>query len=411
MAQSAVETGKAFTPGKIGNLQLRNRIIRAGCFEGMCQEGSCSELLIEHHRAVARGGAAMTTVAYCSVAQEGRAYGHEMWMRNEVLPDLKRLTDAVHSEGAAVSIQLGHCGYFASEADTGYKPLGASRKFNLFRLSFPQVMTEHDINTVIEQFADAALIAKQAGFDAVELHSGHGYLLSQFLSPYTNKRNDLYGGSLENRLRFSATVIRRVREVLEPGYPILVKMNVTDGIKGGLEVEDAVEIARRFEAEGASALVPSCGFTSKTPLMMLRGNVPTMEMVAVQKDWIKKIGLLLFGSFMVQHYEYKDLFLMPEAKKILEAVKIPVILIGGICSVDNLETAMDAGFEFVEIGRAIIKDPDIVKKWQRDEATASDCDHCNRCIPEMDRGGVNCVCNIKGPLVITDKGVSADYRA
>jgi 2,4-dienoyl-CoA reductase-like NADH-dependent reductase (Old Yellow Enzyme family) len=411
MAQSTIETGKAFTPGKIGNLKLRNRIIRAGCFEGMCQEGSCSELLIEHHRAVARGGAAMTTVAYCSVAQEGRAYGHEMWIRDEILPDLKRLTDSVHSEGAAVSIQLGHCGYFASEADTGYKPLGASRKFNLFRLSFPQVMTEHDINAVIEQFADAALMAKQAGFDAVELHSGHGYLLSQFLSPYTNKRQDLYGGSLENRLRFPATVIRRVREVMEPGFPILVKMNVTDGIKGGLEIEDAVEIARRYEAEGASALVPSCGFTAKTPLMMLRGNVPTKEMVAVQKDWIKRIGLLLFGSFMVQHYEYKDLFLMPEAKKILEAVKIPVILIGGVCSIDDLNTAMNAGFEFVEIGRAIIKDPDIVNKWQRGEVTASDCDHCNRCIPEMDRGGVNCVCNIKGPLVNTGKGISGDYRA
>ena len=110
MAQAATDTRKAFTPGKLGNLRLRNRIIRAGCFEGMCQEGSCSDQLLEHHRAVARGGAAMTTVAYCSVAQEGRAYGHELWMREEILPDIKRLTDAVHSEGAAASIQLGHCG-------------------------------------------------------------------------------------------------------------------------------------------------------------------------------------------------------------------------------------------------------------------------------------------------------------
>jgi 2,4-dienoyl-CoA reductase-like NADH-dependent reductase (Old Yellow Enzyme family) len=411
MAQAATEIHKAFTPGKIGNLQLRNRIIRAGCFEGMCQEGSCSDSLIEHHRAVARGGAAMTTVAYCSVAQEGRAYGHEMWMREAVLPDLKRLTDAVHNEGAAVSVQLGHCGYFASEADTGYKPIGASRKFNLFRLSFPQVMTENDINAVTEQFAAAAIMAKEAGFDAVEIHSGHGYLLSQFLSPYTNKRNDLYGGPLENRLRFPATVIRRVREVVEPGYPVLVKMNLTDGIKGGLEIDEAVEIARRFEAEGASALVPSCGFTAKTPLMMLRGNVPTLDMVAVQKDWLKKIGLLLFGSFMVQHYKYEDLFLMQDALKILRAVKIPVVLIGGVCSVADLDTAMNAGFEFVEIGRAIIRDPDIVNKWQRGEMLASDCDHCNRCIPEMDRGGVKCVYGIKGPLITTGKGISAGYRA
>lgn len=406
-----IHKGKAFTPGKIGNLQLRNRIVRAGCFEGMCQQGSCSERLIEHHRAVARGGVAMTTVAYCSVAQEGRAYGHELWMREDILPDMKRLTDAVHQEGAAISIQLGHCGYFASEAETGYKPLGVSRKFNLFRLSFPRVMTVKEIYEVAGQFANAALMAKGAGFDAVEIHSGHGYLLSQFLSPYTNKRKDEFGGSLENRLRFPAMVINRVREAVGARYPILVKMNVTDGIKGGLEIEDAIAIARRFEAEGASALVPSCGFTSKTPLMMLRGNVPTMEMVAVQKSWIKKLGLLLFGRFMVQQYDYEDLFLMKDAVKILAVVKIPVVLIGGICSVDNLETAMQAGLEFVEVGRAIIKDPDIVNKWQSGEVAASDCDHCNRCIAEMDRGGVDCVCNTLGPLDWKRKGISTQYRA
>jgi 2,4-dienoyl-CoA reductase-like NADH-dependent reductase (Old Yellow Enzyme family) len=353
----------------------------------------------------------MTTVAYCSVAQEGRAYGHEMWMREEIVPDLKRLTDAVHREGAAASIQLGHCGYFASRADTGYQPYGASRRFNLFRLSFPQVMTVDDINSVIDSFADAVVMAQRAGFDAVEIHSGHGYLLSQFLSPYTNRRKDIYGGSAENRMRFPAEVIRRVREVAGPDFPVLVKMNSTDGIRGGLEIEDAVAIARRFEAEGASALVPSCGFTSKTPLMMLRGNVPTMEMVAVQKSWLKKTGLLLFGRFMVQHYVYKDLFLMQDALKIMKAVNIPVVLIGGICSVENLNTAIQAGFEFVEIGRAIIKDPDIVNKWQRGEVLDSDCDHCNRCIAEMDRGGVDCVCNTKGPLVTKNKGVNPQYRA
>jgi 2,4-dienoyl-CoA reductase-like NADH-dependent reductase (Old Yellow Enzyme family) len=411
MAKAAVETRKAFTPGKIGNLQLRNRIIRAGCFEGMCQEGCCSDRLIEHHTAVARGGAAMTTVAYCSVAQEGRAYGHEMWMREDLLPDLKRLTAAIHKEGAAVSIQLGHCGYFASKADTGYQPVGASRKFNLFRMSFPKVMTEEDINAVVQQFASSAAMAKQAGFDAIEVHSGHGYLLAQFLSPYTNKRRDRYGGTLENRMRFPAAVVKQVRQAVGPGFPVLVKMNLTDGIKGGLEVEDAIIIAKRFEAEGASALIPSCGFTSKTPLMMLRGNVPTMEMVAVQKGLSKKIGLLLFGRFMVQTYEYNDLFLMQDALKVLKAVKIPVVLIGGICSIDNLDTAMQAGFEFVQIGRAIIKDPQIVNKWQRGEVLVSDCDHCNRCIPEMDKGGVDCVCNTKGPLVTKKKGISAEYRA
>ncbi len=399
MAQAAVNTHKAFTPGKIGDLTLRNRIIRAGCFEGMCQEGSCSERLIEHHHAVAKGGAAMTTVAYCSVAQEGRAYGHEMWMRDEIMPDLKRLTDAVHQEGAAASVQLGHCGFFSSKSATGTQPIGPSRKFCMFRMSFCRAMTEDDIKRVTGQFPAAAVKAREAGFDAVEIHSGHGYLLSQFLSPWTNKRTDIYGGSLENRMRFPATVVRRVREAMGPGFPILVKMNLTDGIKGGLEVEEAVAVAKRFEAEGASALVPSCGFTAKNPLMMLRGNVPTMEMARNRTNILERVGLILFGRFMVPENDFGELFLLQDALKVRKAVKIPVVLVGGVCSLENLDTAMDAGFDFVEIGRAIIKDPEIVHKWQRGEILASDCDHCNRCVPEMDAGGVSCVSNTKGPLI------------
>jgi 2,4-dienoyl-CoA reductase-like NADH-dependent reductase (Old Yellow Enzyme family) len=199
-------------------------------------------------------------------------------------------------------------------------------------------------------------------------------------------------------MRFPASIVRAVREAMGPAFPVMVKMNMTDGIKGGLEIEDAVAIAKRFEAEGASALVPSCGFTSKTPFMMLRGNVPTLEFVANDKSFTRKFGLLLFGRFMVQEYEYNGLFLMQDALKIAKAVKIPVVLVGGVCSVNDLETAMNAGFEFVEIGRAIIKDPDIVNKWQKGQAMASDCDHCNRCVAEMNGGPVECVCNTKGPL-------------
>jgi len=387
---------KVFTPGKIGGLELRNRVIRAGCFEGMCPGGCLSDALVKHHREVAAGGAAMTTVAYCSVSFDGRGFDTEMWMREEIVPELRQLTDAVHREGAAASIQLGHCGYFASKSVIGQKPIGASRKFNLFRLSFPRVMTEEDMARVMKDFGKAAALAIKAGFDAVEIHAGHGYLLSQFLSPYTNKRKDQYGGALENRMRFPASVIKHVRETVDPDFPILVKMNLTDGIRGGLEVEDAVEVAKRFEAEGARALIPSCGFTSKTPLMMLRGNVPTMEMVKNQTNWLTKIGLFLFGRFMVQTYKFEELFLLEEARKVREAVNIPVVLIGGVCSIDNMEKAMDEGFDFVAVGRAIIMDPDIINKMQRGEVQASECDHCNRCIAEMEKGGVWCVSKVKG---------------
>ena len=377
---TTVEKSKVFSPGRIAGLEIRNRTIRSGCFEGLCQEGKVTDGLIEHHRRVAEGGIGMTTVAYCSVTYDGRAFGHEMWMNEEILPDLQRLTAAVHQEGAAASIQLGHCGFFASRREIGKQPLGASRKFCLFRLSVCEQMNEEQIEEKVEDFAWAAEKAKEAGFDAVEIHSGHGYLLSQFLSPWTNKRKDRYGGILENRLRFPAAVIRRVRETVGPDFPILVKMNQRDGFPGGIELDEALVIARRFEVEGASAIVPSCGFTSRTPLYMMRGHVPTMEMAANQTNPIIRLGLILFGRFMVQTYPFTSMYLLEGARRFKEVLKIPVVYIGGILSLEDMNRAMNEGFEFVEIGRATVRDTDFVKKLEKGEITESDCDHCNRCI-------------------------------
>jgi 2,4-dienoyl-CoA reductase-like NADH-dependent reductase (Old Yellow Enzyme family) len=387
---------KVLSPGKIGGLELRNRIIRSGCFEGMCPGGYPSDQLLEHHREVAAGGTAMTTVAYCSVSFDGRAFGHEIWMREEIVPDLKKITDAVHREGAAVNIQLGHCGYFSNKNVIGRRPIGASRKFCTFRYAFAHEMTEEEINRVKEDFGKAAHLAIQAGFDAVEIHSGHGYLLSQFLSPYTNMRKDSYGGSLENRLRFPASVVKHVRETVGPDFPILIKMNVSDGFKGGLELDEAIEVAKRYEAEGASALVPSGGFTAKTPFYMMRGRIPLKEWIHGPKGMLEKVGLRLFGSIFVQTYAFEEMFFLDEARKIKDAVSIPCVLIGGICSRDNMEKAMQEGFDFVEIGRALIRDPDLVRRMERGDWQASQCDHCNRCVAEMENGGVWCVSKIKG---------------
>jgi len=390
--------GAVFSRGRIAALELRNRVIRAGCFEGLCQHGNVTEALIEHHRQVAAGGVAMTTVAYCSVSFDGRAFGHEMWMREEIVPDLGRLADAVHREGAAASIQLGHCGFFASPREIGQRPLGASPKFCLYRLAYCRQMTENQIDDKIAEFGKAAALAKEAGFDAVEIHAGHGYLLSQFLSPWTNHRTDQYGGSLENRVRFPAAVIRRIRQVVGPGYPVIVKMNQRDGMKGGLELGEAIEIAQRFEAEGASALVPSCGFTAKTPLYMMRGNAPTLEMSRNQRNLIMRSGLILFGRFLVQKYPFNRLYLLEGARQIRDAVKIPVIYVGGVLSIDDMEQVIQEGFEFVEVGRVTIRDPGFVDKLRRGEIHESDCDHCNRCIATMDAGGVYCVADEKGFL-------------
>lgn len=395
-ATSEKNRSKVFTPGKIGKLELRNRTIRSGCFEGMCSHAIPGDDLIEHHRKVAAGGIGMTTVAYCAVSRDGVAFGHEMWMREDIVPVLRRLTEAVHKEGAAASIQLGHCGFFSNKSVSGKIPVGPSRKFCLFRYSFCRAMTEDDMSRIREDFADSAKLAIKAGFDAIEIHAGHGYLLSQFLSPWTNKRKDQYGGPMGNRLRFPASVIKHVRDVVGPDYPILIKMNCEDGFKGGLTIDEAVQAAKRFEDEGAGALVLSCGFTARTSFFMMRGQVPILEYVKSEKNLFTKMGMALFGRLIVKEVPFSEMFLFDQARRIKDAVKIPVAYIGGICSINNIEKALNEGFEFVQIGRATIRDPNVIGKMQCGEITGTDCDHCNRCVAEMAAKGVECVSETRG---------------
>jgi 2,4-dienoyl-CoA reductase-like NADH-dependent reductase (Old Yellow Enzyme family) len=390
---------KIFSPANIGKLKLRNRIIRSGCFEGMSFGGEVTGELIEHHKEVAAGGTAMTTVAYCSVSFDGRAFDHELWMRDEIVPGLRKLTDAVHKEGAAASIQINHCGFFSDRKVTGVRPVGASKKYCTYRMSRCIEMTSEQIGEKIDDFGRAASLARDAGFDALEIHGGHGYLISQFLSPWTNSRKDKYGGSLENRAGFAIEVIRKIRASVGPDFPILVKMNLEDGFKGGLVLEEAVQAAAMFEKEGADALIPSCGFTSRTPFYMLRGKVPVRDMAEYQEKFFSRFGLLIFGRFMVREYPFEKMFLLNAAKKIKNKVKIPVIYIGGVLSVNDIETALESGFDFVQVGRATIRHPDFVKKIEKGEICGSDCDHCNRCVAAMYSRGVYCVSEEKGLIV------------
>jgi len=379
-----------FSPFVMGSLTLRNRIVKPGTFEGMCPGGEVSTALIAHHRAVAAGGAAMTTVAYCSVSPDGRSYATQLLVRPETLPGLRRLTSEIHREGALASLQIGHCGYFANPRVMGGRPWGASRRFNTYGLSFARPMGEADLARTIADFATAAHLAIEGGFDAVELHFGHGYLVSQFLSPFTNRRRDRWGGSLENRMRLAVEILRAVRIRLGHRGNILVKMNLRDGFPGGLEIDEAVEVARRMEAEGATGLVLSGGFVSRTPFYMLRGDIPLRPMIAVQDRWWTKVGLFLFGRFFVKEYPFEENFFLEDARQVRQAVRLPLMLLGGIKSRAGVERILTEGFELVGMGRALIHDPDLPLKMQRGEIGASACVPCNECIAEMDRGGVRC---------------------
>jgi 2,4-dienoyl-CoA reductase-like NADH-dependent reductase (Old Yellow Enzyme family) len=375
---------------KLGGLVLRNRVARTAAFEGMSPGGEPTEALVEHHRAMARGGVGLTTVAYCSVSPEGRAYPTQLLLREEIVPGLRRLTDAVHAEGAAAAIQLGHCGDFASPRAIGGRPLGPSRRFVTYVLSWSRRMTADDIARVVADFAQAAILARESGFDAVELHFGHGYLHSQFLSPAINRRRDGWGGDLPGRMRLSLETLRAVRTATGPDFAVVCKLNTEDGFAGGLEIDEAAEFARALEREGATALVPSGGFVSRNPLYMLRGDVPVREMAAVQSGWPARVGLRFFGRLFVPRVPYTDLFFLEGARRIREAVSIPVVYVGGARTTAQIEALAAEGFALVALGRPLIAEPDLVARMGRSETDRSICEPCNLCLAEMDRGGLRC---------------------
>jgi len=390
----------AFAPARLGALGLRNRVIKTATYEGMSPGGVPSDALVEHHRALAAGGVGMTTVAYCAVSADGRTFADQMCMRRETVAPLRRVTDAVHREGGAASLQLGHCGWFTKNAALStWFPRGPSLTLNQYGLSAGKplalAMNEGEIAQVVEDFGRAAGLAREAGFDAVELHLGHGYLLSQFLCPATNRRSDAWGGDLGGRARLPLGVLRRVREVVGPGYPILCKTNLRDGFRGGLELEDSVGLAKLLEAEGADALVLSGGFTSRTPFYLFRGRRPLAEMIDAEKSPLQKLALRWFGKKVIREYPFEEMYFLPQAREVRRAVQMPLVLLGGIVSRENVDRAMLEGFDFVALGRALIADPDLVRRMESDPGARSRCTHCNVCVAEMDRGGVRCV--LDGP--------------
>ena len=263
-----------FTPVTIGPVTLRNRVIRSAAFENMAYGNSPSQDLYDYHVAVARGGVGMTTLAYASVNQSGLSFDGQLWMRPEIVPELRRITDAVHAAGAKCSIQLGHCGNMTHRATCGCMPVGASSGFNLYSPTFVRGLKVAEIDALVEDFGTAVNLAREAGFDCVEIHAGHGYLISQFLSPYTNHRHDAYGGSLENRMRLMQRVIRRVLEAAGDDLGVLVKMNMHDGFRRGMQEAECLEVARELERLGVHAIVLSAGFVSKAPMEVMRGAMP-----------------------------------------------------------------------------------------------------------------------------------------
>jgi len=385
---------RAFSKQYLNHTEFKNVFIKSACYEGMCDGGLPNQKLLDHHVNLAKGNVALTTISYGAVSPEGRTFKDQMYIHDESLGKLSEIVEKVHEAGGKVSIQLTHCGYF-SKNDQVKSPLAPSRVFNeygfLSGIGFSKAMTKNDMKKVSDDFAQAGLKLKRAGFDALELHMGHGYLLSQFLSPRTNKRKDAFGGNISNRARFPLEVLRNVREAVAKDFPILVKLNLADGFKKGFSLEDCKHVSVELEKHGCSAIVLSGGFTSKTPFYLMRGKVPLWGMIKNGTSIAEKISMALFGPFIIKKYRFEPNFFLDQAKEIRKHTNIPLVYLGGVDSREGIIEILDAGFDFIALGRPLIHDPDFLLKLEAGEIEKTECNRCNKCVVEMDRGGVRCV--------------------
>ena len=372
-----------FTPASIGPLTLRNRTIRAAAFEGMCDGNSPTDMLYDYHRSVAAGGIGMTTLAYASVTRNGLSFPHQLWLRPEIVPGLRRITDAIHKEGAAASIQIGHCGNMSHKAICGCTPVSASSGFNIYSPTLVRGLRKDEIREIAEAFGTAVNLAREAGFDAVEVHAGHGYLISQFLSPYTNRRRDEYGGSLDNRMRFMKMCMTEALTAARDDMAVLVKTNTRDGFKGGLEIDDCIEVARNLERCGAHALVLSGGFVSKAPMYVMRGRMPIRSMTYYMKQLWLKAGVRMAGRLMIPDEPFREAYFYEDSLKFRQALKLPLVYVGGLVSREKIDMVLDSGFEFAAMARALINEPDFVNRMKDGSERRCGCDHTNYCIARM----------------------------
>ena len=374
---------KLFTPVKLGPLTLRNRTIRSAAFESMYPGNKPSEQLLDYHRSVAAGGVGMTTVAYAAVTRSGLSFDRQLWMRPEIVSSLRWLTDAVHVEGAAASIQLGNCGNMSHKSICGCLPVGASSGFNLYSPTFVRGLRADELPEMARAYGRAVCLARESGFDAVEIHVGHGYLISQFLSPATNHRKDIFGGSLENRMRFMDMVMDEVMTAAGNDMAVLVKMNMRDGFRGGMELEESLQVARRLQQSGAHALVLSGGFVSKAPMYVMRGEMPIRSMTHYMTCWWLKYGVRLVGKWMIPSVPFREAYFLDDALKFREALDMPLVYVGGLVTRQKIDEVLNDGFETVQMGRALLNEPGFVNRMRMEENARCSCKHSNYCIARM----------------------------
>jgi len=359
---------KLFEPTTIGNMQLKNRFVRSAMWFGLAgDDGACTPELIQTMVGLAEGEVGLIITGHAYVHKGGQAGHWQMGCHDDgLLAGLGEMTEAVHAAGGAISLQLAHGGLLAEPELSGAEPLGPSI-LQTENGAVGRAMALGEIEQAIEAFAAAAARAVQAGFDAVQVHAAHGYLLSEFLSPYFNVRTDAYGGSIENRARLPLQVIQAVRETVGDDYPVLVKLNSEDLLDGGLSVEEMVQIAALLQGAGVDAIELSGGTTL------------ALRMGEIERSW---------GPTQKAPVYYRE-----AAKKYKAQIDVPLMLVGGIRSFETAEELVESGTaDYISLCRPLVREPGLVRRWREGDRRPADCISDNACGWAATKGGgVRCV--------------------
>ena len=357
-----------FEETTINGMTLRNRMVRSATWEGMCDpEGRPLTKLVDCYHDLAEGGIGLIISGYSFVRPEGKQLPGQMGIHDDGFEtDYLKLTGAVHDSGGRIAIQLVHTGGQTDSVTAGRQPLAPSAvKVDQFP-EMPAELTLEEIGKIVEAFGEGARRAKAWGADAVQLHGAHGYLINQFLSPLTNRRSDEYGGSIEGRSRFLMEVYHRVRQRVGDDYPVMIKLNASDNLEGGLSVDDALFAAKRLSEAGIDAIELSAGTSASGDENPVRKKILKPENEAFNLDLARK---------------FKDV------------VDCPLMVVGGFRSFDVAERAVSAdGMDYISMARPLIREPSLPKRWLSGDSGPARCLSCNQCfIPGLKEGGIYCV--------------------
>ena len=376
-----------FAPTRLGPVTLRNRTVKAATFEGRTPYGQVTDDLVGFHVGFARGGVGLTTVAYLAVAPEGRTHAEQVVVGEDTLAGLSRLSDAVHEAGAGIAGQVGHAGPVANGRSNRARALSASRMPSPLSLQMIGAASERDLTRITRAYVASARTLVRAGFDVLELHMAHSYLISSFLAPGLNRRRDRWGGSLENRARLGRQVARAVRDEVGSEAAVTAKVSVGDGFRGGVSTDEGLEFARLLDSDGhLDALQLSGGSSLMNPMYLFRGDVPLAEFAASMPPAVRLGMRTPMGRSFLKVYPFEEAYFWDRAARFRSELAIPLMLLGGINRLDTMRRAMESGFDFVAMGRALLREPDLVGRLQAGLADTGVCIHCNRCMPTIYTG-------------------------